>query len=493
MSTDEFQKPAPEAIASDADRQRAEAERLALLPAAVWRLALTESASMLGIAKADLRSAVLAIIREREQAQRRAERTAREKSKALAGIMQMPTERRGAALTDLAKRLDLDLDTLLVEFKATEGEAGATPSCWHVDPWHKPVPTGTLINELSAKLATHVVMKPHEVLAVALWTAMAWVHDRAAYHSPFLVATSPEPNSGKTTLLGVLQWLTPRPYASAEPSGPAIFRLIDADKPTLYVDECDDLFARKSDLRHIVNHSWTRGGKVPRIIGGVSYSFDVFCPKVFGLLGFNMPRALASRAIVIKMLPKRADEKVVDFNYGDDPEFETLRRKLARWSDDHAEALKDATPALPPNFNNRTAANWRLLLAIAELGGAKMSEQARKAAERLSSKISKPSWGVRLLEAMRPMLAGREVIASAEVLSALLADPDGAWVEYKSGAAITQRQVADLLEQYDIHPVVIHPTKRKDSSARGYKVEQFEDAFARYLPADPYIRTSRKQ
>jgi hypothetical protein len=39
----------------------------------------------------------------------------------------------------------------------------------------------------------------------------------------------------------------------------------------------------------------------------------------------------------------------------------------------------------------------------------------------------------------------------------------------------------------------VHPTKRKNLSPRGYRVTQFADAFARFLPAVPHIRTSRKK
>ena len=46
-----------------------------------------------------------------------------------------------------------------------------------------------------------------------------------------------------------------------------------------------------------------------------------------------------------------------------------------------------------------------------------------------------------------------------------------------------------LLRDYDIRPVVVHPTKRADCSRHGYRAAQFEDAFARFLPHEPNIRT----
>ncbi len=44
----------------------------------------------------------------------------------------------------------------------------------------------------SPKSASTSSPRPHEVLAIALWVTMAWVHESAATHSAFLVATSAE-------------------------------------------------------------------------------------------------------------------------------------------------------------------------------------------------------------------------------------------------------------------------------------------------------------
>ena len=44
----------------------------------------------------------------------------------------------------------------------------------------------------------------------------AWAHEDAT-HSPILAAISVEPDSGKSTLLGVLRFLVPKPFVSVEP------------------------------------------------------------------------------------------------------------------------------------------------------------------------------------------------------------------------------------------------------------------------------------
>jgi putative DNA primase/helicase len=165
-----------------------------------------------------------------------------------------------------------------------------------------------------------------------------------------------------------------------------------------------------------------------------------------------------------------------------------LRRKLARFAADNAGALKDAQPIIPSDLINRDAANWWLLLAVAELAGGEWPKRARDAAERLTRRGRRPSDGVQLLAAFKDIFAtGRKEITSENVVAELHKDPTSIWAEYKHGGPITQRQVAHLLDAFDIDPVVVHPTKRSNSSPRGYKASQFVDALTRFYPP---IRTS---
>ena len=71
-------------------------------------------------------------------------------------------------------------------------------------------------------------------------------------------------------------------------------------------------------------------------------------------------------------------------------------------------------------------------------------------------------------------------ITSADLVARLNADPTAEWCAFRNRGPITQRQVALLLDQHDIHPDVIHPPGRP--AARGYKAEWFADVFARYPP-----------
>jgi hypothetical protein len=101
--------------------------------------------------------------------------------------------------------------------------------------------------------------------------------------------------------------------------------------------------------------------------------------------------------------------------------------------------------------------------------------------------------GVQLLAALRAMFAkNRTEITSEQVVQELLADPDSQWHEYRGRGPITKHQVAALLKDFEIRPVVVHPTKRAAVSRHGYRAAQFDDAFARFLPPEPNIRTLKR-
>jgi putative DNA primase/helicase len=136
------------------------------------------------------------------------------------------------------------------------------------------------------------------------------------------------------------------------------------------------------------------------------------------------------------MWPLKADEHVEEIA-GDDDEFATLRRKLARWAADNASALSSAKPLFPAGLTHKKAKpNWKLLLAIAELAAGDWPKQARDAAERLSRANRKPSWGMQMLVEFDTLFATRAEITSAEVAEILTSDATSPWCEYRSARGL---------------------------------------------------------
>jgi putative DNA primase/helicase len=365
-----------------------------------------------------------------------------------------------------------------------EIESAAMQAHWNVEPWHEPVNGRELIGEVVKRIRRHVMMSESSLRTAAMWVTFAWMHD-AAVHSPILVVSSPEAECGKTTLLALIGLMVPRGVIIVEVSTAVLFRMVEKWHPTLIVDEADSVFKNNPELRSIINSGWTRGTGVPRCHPDTHEPefFETFGPKAIGLKGLNIPDTTLSRSIVIEMERKLPNDKVTDFAHTDDAELARLRSRLARFARDNVEKLKRVSPALPDGFGNRLAANWKLMLAIADLCG--VSKEARSAAVALSRRNDEASLGVELLRDIRGIFAPMTHVdrIRSEALTDQLANmKDRPWAEMPwTGKPLTQPQLAKLLKGYGIKPKQI---RFGDHTFKGYEFAWFDKAW-RYIPPEP--------
>lgn len=378
--------------------------------------------------------------------------------------------------------MDDDVEARRAE-RAAKAEPPALFGHWIVEPWPEKVDTDALLLSLKRRIQRHVVLSSEAATIVALWVLFAWVHEIAAVHSPILLVTSAEANSGKTTLLILIGFLVPRALLCVEISEATLFRGIELWQPTIIVDEADVILVNNEPLRSVVNSGWTRGASVPRCIGDerTPHAFPTFCPKAIGMKGRKLPDTTLSRCITIELKRKHTNEKVEHFRAIDDPGLEELRRQAMRWAADNAESLKGTEPIMPEGFDNRLGDNYRPLLAIADLAGGEWPQQAREAAQRLSGAVDTGSTGTRLLADIRAAFDEAEagVLSSADLVGKLTAEADSQWAEWKAGKPLTQNQLARLLKPFGIAPGQVWITA--DRQSRGYRRDQFEDAWQRYL------------
>jgi hypothetical protein len=409
-------------------------------------------------------------------------RKQRERTKEFIKLLRVPSAEQEARLVALAKRIDEGIEFLRSEFAQFVEVEEASRVSGITELWPEPVETGSLLTEVMTQVRRYVVVHSDaETTAIVLWIFFAWVHE-IAVNSPMLVISASDGDEGKSTLCAVIGRLTPRAYLAAEMNAANLFRFVDHVHPTLIIDDADKLLPRKPDLVHVINVSWTRdGAKIPRQDQGVTRWFDVFCPKVIAGVNVQMPATTATRRIPIRLWPKLADEKVDKFGHTDDDTFITLRRKLARWAADNAAALKAARPAMPAEMINRREDNWTLQLAIADLAGGAWPKAAREAAIQLSRQRRAPSEGKRLLAAFRDLFeAHGPMLTSANVQKLLTADPTSDWVDFRGHKRpISQREIALILDGYEIHPQVIR--QRGGKPERSYASAWFEKAFRHYL------------
>jgi putative DNA primase/helicase len=155
-------------------------------------------------------------------------------------------------------------------------------------------------------------------------------------------------------------------------------------------------------------------------------------------------------------------------------------RFMARFADDYREQVRRARPTLPDALNDRAQDNWEPLLAIAGCAGNGWIERATKAALKLSSNDKTDSIGNELLADIQEVFETKNVtkISTANLIAALLEDEEKSWATYNRGKPLSPKQLVNKLKGYDIRSKTI---RFGFETAKGYELDQFTDAFDRYL------------
>ena len=340
-----------------------------------------------------------------------------------------------------------------------------------------------LLDDLRTFLCRFVAFpEPEQADAVTLWIAHSHAID-AFDCTPRLSIQSAEKRSGKTRLMDLCALLVRSPVSTASITSASLFRLVGAGPVTLLVDEIDTVFTSRGtgaeDLRGLLNAGYLRGGSVTRAArrgGGVEH-FSVFCPVALAGIG-QLPDTVADRSIPIRMKRRADGEPAEKFRRREvEAEANLLRERLTAWSEEHLDTLTALRPDLPVELGDRAADCWEPLVAIADLAGGDWSERACDAAIRLSAipHESALSPGVRLLVAIRAVLTSkhRSQIGSSELARAVTES-----AMWPSRDSIEARELAARLRTYDIQPRLL---RHGNEVFRGYRVEDFHDAFVRYL------------
>lgn len=382
---------------------------------------------------------------------------------------------------------DSTLDKLVAALrKDAESEDGLTFD--EVEPWPDPVDGAQLLTDLSAMVRRFIICAQETADAVALWAAMTWLID-VVQVAPLAIITAPEKRCGKSQLLFLLGRLVARPLAASNISTAALFRTIDAWRPTLLVDEADAFMRDNEELRGLLNSGHTRDGAyIVRVVGDdhEPKRFNTWGAKALaGISAKTIAATLTDRALLLELRRKLPHEKVDRLRYAETDLFETLAAKLCRFAEDNREAVRLARPILPPQLNDRAQDNWEPLLAIADAAGGAWPSLANKAALALSSEVgAQQSIGVELLSDIREVFEAKKVdrISTADLIAALCGDDEKLWATYNRGFPIKPRQVAARLNEYGIRGNTIRVNL---TTAKGYMLAQFPEAFSRYLASPP--------
>lgn len=219
-------------------------------------------------------------------------------------------------------------------------------------------------------LFTKLLDAPPSTLAVlAVWTVATYFFPLfAAFPRLFITG---EKESGKSKAEQIIAGLAWNGLYCVVPTGPTLFRLIEAVRPTFCISEAEHVDSEQRQvLQAIVNEGYKAGGWAPRCdketlcVG----TFDVYGPLALGRIkGLNV--VTESRAISLVMQRGTDRAKMNAEVYPDSDDFRAIRCQVYRLA---LERFRDvattaATLADPPWMVGRERELWRPLLILAHL------------------------------------------------------------------------------------------------------------------------------
>lgn len=340
-----------------------------------------------------------------------------------------------------------------------------------------------------------VVLPAAAQIAVVLWVMHAHFIE-ASIASPILHIVSPIRQSGKTRLLEVLAELTPKSWLTSRTSTAALMRKIDKDKPTLLLDESDQLFLSNSEyvaaITALLNSGHRRGQKasisVPGVKGGWEVKdFECYCPKaIAGIQNGTLPDTVADRAICIEMERRDKTIEIERWRHRDHaPQAEAIKDFLAEIATDTdlITYLLDVRPELPKQLSDRQGDVWEPLLAIADYIG--LGDDAREALQKLTVEKVDPendkNLGIQLLVDLKGIFdeEDKSWLSTKHILYELVSDDMRPWQTFSNGKELTTHALGGMLRNFRVYP---SRTVIGDSRNRGYSRTQVDDAAKRLLP-----------
>ena len=394
------------------------------------------------------------------------------------------------ARADAAKRLGVRTSALDREVELRRREAGehkdqasgTTVELPEPEPWPTEVHGPTLAQAMRETVRCYLYLSQEAAIALVLWALHSHAHE-AARISPILAVTSPVFGCGKTTVLTLLGTLCPRVLTASNITAAALFRAVERWSPTLLVDEADTFLKGNDDLRGVINSGHNKAAAYVIRTAGDDHEprrFRTWAPKAIALIGKLQP-TLASRSIEIRMQRLAPGESVEELRGDRLDQFDPLCRQACRWVHDNLTALREADPAIPAGLGGRAADNWRPLLAIADAVGDEWPELAREAAVALTVSDDQQPANIQLLLDIHDVFNQLKTdrVSSMELATRLGDMEDRPWPEWRNGKPLTTRQLAAQLKPFGVGPRSI---RTEDQTPKGYLLESFNDAFARYIP-----------
>jgi hypothetical protein len=371
-----------------------------------------------------------------------------------------------------------------------------------------------LLDDLVALFEEYVHFKrQHYARAAALWCLHIHVYDQFS-HTPRFGAFSHDPQSGKsvliTYLLGELSY-EPRKLVADAGIAASLFAMIDADRPTILLDEAQNTEVAGT-VKSIINGGFDRSaGGIPRRVmgsgGGTVRQYMLFAPFAFawnlGSTDATLKLDTLSRCIVLDFDKGPRRRRYDPNNEEQQAQFATMRQRIFQFVTSTT-TLFNTDPDIPAKIDGgRYADCWRPLLSIADALG--RGDSARQTALAMADRRMDESPRLRLLRDIRAVFYNEQVktIVPERLVDALhdleetsLEDGES-WALWKgvnrtsAAHALTAQEMYAMLHTFRIvvddattltlntKTVRLSPGQ---SVARGYSREQFMPFWERFCP-----------
>jgi hypothetical protein len=362
---------------------------------------------------------------------------------------------------------------------------------YELEPWDDDVNGKALYNQIYLAVETFVVLEPAQIHAITIWILHTYFirpNDSAQLcrYSPLLFLTSPERACGKSTLLKILSALSHYGKIATNISDASLFRLVAGKKITLFLDEIDTYFSKRSEMVGLLNSGFEVTGSVLRQTGGdfgTTTEFSTWGAKCIAGIG-SQPDTLESRTLKIQLKRKTAESNLrrapevlaQDPNY-----FINIKRCCIKFAIENETEILTANEIFFPEIDDRAHDCWSGLLRLASYIG---ELDNTKESARYLSVNAKPdeSESIEFLRDVRSFLKTLiyEKFPTAQIIAYLNRLEDRPY-KYIRKDGINAYDLSVKLKPYGIRSKQI---KFSGNNIKGYEVAVFQEVFKRYLPED---------
>jgi Protein of unknown function (DUF3631) len=361
---------------------------------------------------------------------------------------------------------------------------------YHSAPEFRPANGAELIRRLEEIFNRYIVAAKGVALVCAVYAFMTYCFEIFSWIG-YLAFCSPLESCGKSQASDIVGWASARPEIVVSITEAALFRLITKDKPTVVIDEAEVLSGDGETavaLRAVLHAGCAPDDTIIRCAPNTHelQRFSPWCPKIFCYIG-KLPRVLSSRCIEIAMKRKGAGERVRPFiRHRVKAEASKLGAEIELWVVAHQAEIRRVYETLPDDsFGDRVRQNsapLEAVLSVADPDRLREFQQVRSTLTTASdASLSDDAVQVRLLLDIKKVFEDKhtEELPSKELVEKLAAIETSPWGEWSKGKPLSQAKLARLLK-----PFQIYPGQSQNGQMRGYRLSDFQDAFARYLPPE---------